>query len=498
MKTEIKANVRLNLPSTFYEVTLKYDTFKKATYDLYLIAALAKNTKKDETEAYKYIDEITGNGSLNEHFKKIYNEKVSKLTDEQINDILKNSLFPITVIDRKNNFMYYPMLNATKIGKNVHDGNLAEQEIILKRLVMPKMEGIKFLSLVYEEKNSMSESDIYIAKFTDDTIKIDLGNKKYYEISKDDFKEIHENDIQDFSDIKNVYEFLGNVDNKITDDDWYVLSKNALESFAKEKDQIKFKDSNGIHTILNNEYMRTIEIIKVFDMFFYKENKLKYSLENKVKCEDAINYLLESKKINEFKTKTLADIIKIVNPKTAQSTIQYILDIKDSKELSRQAIDLIKSGFNEGWKIDILKSIKKYADISEYKHLYRINSNLDFEIEEILVIDEIDLTLEDKLRKEKHLAEKQKLLNDINLWIGEITNSGIREKIKSHVNTDLKKSVKKFLDVRTGHNKKNYQSMNVEQLRKEHDEIFNMYKGDYQKMLKKVEEHENSWKIFLC
>ncbi len=51
---EIKANIRLNLSSTIYQVTLKYDTFKKATWDLYLIAALAKNAK-NKTKALKYI-----------------------------------------------------------------------------------------------------------------------------------------------------------------------------------------------------------------------------------------------------------------------------------------------------------------------------------------------------------------------------------------------------------------------------------------------------------
>ena len=488
---EIKANIRLNLPSTIYQVTLKYDTFKKATWDLYLIAALAMNAK-NKTKALKYIDEIAGNGSLNKHFKEIYNKKISKLTDEQINDILKKSLFPITVVDRKNNLMHYPMLNATKIGKIVYDGNLAKQENLLKSLVMPKTDGIKFLSLECDEKDSEPKSDMYIAKFSDDNIMIDLGNKKYYEISKEDFKEIYKNDIQDFNDITNTYKFLGKIGNKITDGEWYVLSKNIIDNFAKDKDEIKFKDGNDVHTILNNESMRTVEIIKVFDMFFYKENKLEYSPENKAKCEDAINYLLESKKINEFKTKTLVDILKIINQKTAQSAIQYVLNLKDSKELSKFAINLIKSGLNEGWKVDILKSIKKHSNITEYKYLYRINPNLDFDIEEILGIDDFDLSPVDKERKSEYLAEKQNLLKNINFWIGEITNSGIREKIKSLENSALKKAVKKFLDVRTGHNKKNYQSMNLEQLKKEHDEIFNMYKGDYQKMFKIVNERKKS------
>ena len=91
---EIKAKVALSLPNKFYKVTLKYDTFEKATYDSYLIASLVKNTK-NKKEAEMYIDDISGEGSLNPHFKKLYND-ISKLTDEQIDGILKDSLFPIT------------------------------------------------------------------------------------------------------------------------------------------------------------------------------------------------------------------------------------------------------------------------------------------------------------------------------------------------------------------------------------------------------------------
>ena len=82
------------------------------------------------------------------------------------------------------------------------------------------------------------------------------------------------------------------------------------------------------------------------------------------------------------------------------------------------------------------------------------------------------------------------MLKDINLWIGEITNSGIREKIKSLEKSPLKDSVKKFLDKRTGHNKKDYKNMSMIQLKKEHDEIRDMYTGDYQKMVKFLEEKE--------
>ena len=42
---EIRARVPLSLPNIYYKVTLKYDTFQKATYDSYLMACLVANSR---------------------------------------------------------------------------------------------------------------------------------------------------------------------------------------------------------------------------------------------------------------------------------------------------------------------------------------------------------------------------------------------------------------------------------------------------------------------
>ena len=175
---EIRAKVALSLPSTFYKVTLKYNTFQKATYDSYLIASLIKNSKT-KTEAINYIDEITGEGSLNAHFKKLYDE-ISLLSINQIEDIVTNSLFPITVVDQKNHFKYYSMFGATRMNNKVYDGNLKEQEEILIDLIMPKGDKVKFLSIEYQEEPATIKSDNYNAIFTDENIRIDLDNNQNY------------------------------------------------------------------------------------------------------------------------------------------------------------------------------------------------------------------------------------------------------------------------------------------------------------------------------
>lgn len=478
---EIQAKVALSLPNTFYKLSLKYDTFQKATYDSYIIASLVANTQ-NEIKAHEYINEITGKGSLNSHFKKLY-ENISKLTEEQINGILVNSLFPITVVDQKHHFKYYPMFNATRMENKVYSGNLIDNQEFLKQLIMPVGDDIKFLSLESLHEDGQLKTDNYNAVFSNDGIKVDLGEGNYYPISKEDFSKVYKNDIETLDG------YLGSIGKTISEGNWNVLSKAIVDSL--KNNQYRFKDSKGRHCVLTNDFIKTVEIIKVFDLYFYKENKYQFNKKNKEICEDAIEYLMKSKNINEYKTKSLIYLISSADEKIQQQVIQYILGRKDSKELSEVGLRLIKSGLEKGWERDVLISIKKQISPSEFKYLYRINDNLEFKVEDLLDIDNADLNSIDKKRKEKYLSEIDNMLKQINLWIGEITNSGIREKIKNINKSELKDRVKKFVDRRTGHNKLDYVSMNMDRLKKEYEEIKDFYGGDFRKIQKELSELED-------
>ena len=276
---EIRARVALSLPSTLYKITLKYDTFEKATYDSYLMASLVANSK-NKTEAYKYIDEITGKGSLNSHFKKLY-DQISAFTSEQINSLLTDSLFPITVVDQKHHFKYYPMFKATRMDNKVFDGNLISDEEKLKSLIMPKGKDIKFLNLEYVEEPATIKLDNYNAIFSNDEIKVDLDNGQYYSISKEDFNEVHANDVI------NLGRYLGKVETSITEGSWNVLAKNVVDTF--DKTAFTYCDSDNIHSTLLPNCIKTTEIIKIFDLFFYKETKYDFTKRNAIKCRDALN-----------------------------------------------------------------------------------------------------------------------------------------------------------------------------------------------------------------
>lgn len=479
---EIRARVPLSLPNIYYKVTLKYDTFQKVTYDSYLMACLVANSK-NAREANNYIDEITGKGSLNQYFKDLY-EEISQFTEEQIQGIVNNSLYPITVIDQKHHFKYYPMFNATRMDNKVYPGNNRDNDELIKSLIMPRRDDVKFLSIDYYEENGKLQTDNYNAIFNDEEIKVDLDNGQYYPISKEDFNAVYKNDVE------NLNGYLGDIGDKITNGNWNVLSKSIVDTFSRS--QYRYRDSNNIHSVLFPDFIKTIEVINVFGLYFYKETKYNFSKNNFKLCEDAVDYLMNSKNINEFKIKSLLNLLNFVDEKKAQNVIQYILGRKDSKEISELGLKLIKSGLEKGWEHDILLSIKKQIQSVDYKYLYRLDSNLNFDVEDLLTIDNIELTNDDRIRKEEYIAQKENLLKEINQMIGGMTNSGVREKIKKIPKSDLKDKVKKFLDKRIGHSKKDYSSMNVEQVTKKYNDIKLMYENEYRKILKEIDYLEKS------
>lgn len=477
---EIHARVALSLPNKFYRVTLKYDTFEKATYDAYLVASLVANTKK-KSDAMKYIDEITGNGSLNQHFKKLY-EEISHMSDKQVEGILKDSLYPVTKIDKSHHFKYYKMFDATRMDNKVYPGNL-ENNSELASMLMPKDVDAKFLSIEFESEDGTVKKDNYNAIFSEKEISVDLDNNQYYPISKDDFLTVFENDTELSS------EYMPKVGHTITNGNWNVLTKDVVNTWGK--DRFFYKDELGNLAVLQSDCIKVTEVINVFDLYFYKETRYNFTVANKQQCEEAVNYLVLSKFINEYKTKSLIALLSVINEQTAQSVIQFVLGRKDSKEISDFGLKLIKSGLEKGWKKETLQSIKKFTPQNDFQYLYRLDHSLDFSISDILNIDDADLVDADRIRKRTYLSERENIIKVIKYMLGDMTASGVRQKLKSLQKDAVVNSVKVFLNEYQGHNDGELETMSLEQLKKEIEKIKNMYNGNYAKVKERCEKLNN-------
>ena len=145
----LQVSLKLKLSKQIKKIKVTYNTFEKATYDEYLICSLALRTlpEKDipvkesfgkkivrfftdeptpnqrERTVFEYINDITGEGSLNKHFKNIYN-KVKDFSAEQLTKIMENSMIPTLKIDDKNRYEYYPQLDISVFNRRIYKGDL--------------------------------------------------------------------------------------------------------------------------------------------------------------------------------------------------------------------------------------------------------------------------------------------------------------------------------------------------------------------------------------
>jgi len=133
----LQVSVKLKLTRNNNTITVKYNTFEKATYDQYLAASIALRAKAygdyDNLEAETYIDAITGQGSLNPHFKALY-FKIKRFPEEQLKAVMANSMFPTLKIDSSNKYTYYPELNISVFRGTVYDGDFGERQDLGEKL----------------------------------------------------------------------------------------------------------------------------------------------------------------------------------------------------------------------------------------------------------------------------------------------------------------------------------------------------------------------------
>ena len=158
----VQINLKLNLRKIKYIIKVSYNTFEKATYDQYLMASLALRSK-DERSAYQYIDDITGSGSLNAHFKQLY-DKAHKLDENQLKNIMGNSMYPMRKIDKNNSYDYYPELNVSVFNNKLYEGDFGKYEDLIQRLYI--QEEVIESELI--EKRNNANPEPYSVKFEDD------------------------------------------------------------------------------------------------------------------------------------------------------------------------------------------------------------------------------------------------------------------------------------------------------------------------------------------
>lgn len=446
----LQVKIRLKLTRTHYDIKVSYNTFEKATFDQYLMASLALRSDND-AEAYQYIYEITGLGSLNAHFKKLY-EKTKTLTKEQLKDIMNNSMYPMLKIDKSNSYMFYPQLNSSVFRNKTYEGNFGEYADLIQRLYIQE----KVISLELLEKNTKDNPEPYDVQLDENMIKIKVADK-WIPIDSEIFQELVVNDL------KNIKNFKGAVHNGVNGNNWYTLTDSVINDMYANNNY--FYDEEKNHCLIRNENVRKTTISQVASFYIYKQENVPYE-NNRDLCKKVISILKSNNSINEFKIKSLINLITYSDEQTAQEVINYVLERKDSKELALKGIDLLKKGIEKKWGNETLKSFMKYADSSNYSLIYKANPQLISDIDKLIMINPDFLTPTHKKKVEEYKKDVQAKIEIIKKIIGEVTASGIRERLKKLKTSEQTKRFSKLANKYIGHSKINYETLSLKELDK--------------------------------
>lgn len=440
----MNVSIRLNLPKEHNKLVIRYNTFEKVSYDKYLIASLLSETR-DKIKAEQLINSLTGNGSLNHHFNKLY-EEVSELPDQEILSVLNNSLYPVQRIEEFR-FIYIPMLDISIYNRNIFDGNLKDDVNLPMSLVE---EGGTYISHSYNEPEVKVKADNYVVSLSDELIKIKMNDKDY---------SIDQLDFQSIIIKEEIYlgNYQGKIFNEMIGNGWIQLTKSTINNIL---DSRFFYYYNGNHISINNDSAKVTSIANRWGIYWVNETIYRYQdSSSKAICEMSAKVLMDTGKINEIKTKTLALIIKNVKRDLQQEVINYILSIRGDKELALNGLFLIEKGYIEGWSIKSLIRLYEFHETNrQLLSLYKLSSKLEYTTDDLIKIAKIDNTILNKIHKEqvnKYYNDASQIQENINKKIGEIVSSKIRDNIGKMLSTKEAKKLRKFINDHIAHPKSN-------------------------------------------
>lgn len=443
----LQISLKLKLSRVQRTIIVKYNTFEKATFDQYLSASLALRSK-NEKEAFDYVDAISGSGSLNQHFKNLY-EKSKKLPVEQLEAIMKNSLFPILKIDNTNKYEFYPELNVSVFNNKLYVGDFGEYPDLIQRLYIQEQVIELNINNIKEKNNP----EPYQIKFDNEDIQINIAND-WTSISNDTFEELFVNELNSI----NKYE--GQIHKGVDGVGWNTLTNSTINNMFSTPN---YYYENGDHYQIRNDNIRKTIVSEVAGFYIYKEEIIPYE-NNQALCEKVLEILRKTNSINEFKTKSLLVLLTYSNELIAQEVINYILKRKESKELSQFGIFLLEHGIEKNWENDSLKSFMQFAKSSTYGLIYKVNPKLKYDIEVLIQVNVDYLSASDKKTVEKYKEDIKLKQSTISKIIGEITTSGIRENVKKIKADKDTKRFTKLANNLIGHVKDNIKSVNQKEL----------------------------------
>ena len=435
----LQVSLKLKLSKQIKKIKVKYNTFEKATYDEYLICSLAlrtlNDTNQDET-VFEYIDDITGEGSLNKHFRNIY-ARVKNFSKEQLSKIMTNSMIPTLKIDEKNRYEYYPQLNVSVFNKKIYQGDLG----IYNNLPQIIMINEEIIDMSIETVKDDTKPEQYSVTFDEkENVRVRLLND-YLPIDNENFEESL------CLDLGNINSYQGKIHDNVDGNGWRVLNNSALNNLFSNRN---YYYDNGDHFFIRNDSVRKTIISKVHGLYIYKEEIISYQ-GNSVLCDKVVDLLLEKNTMAEFKAQSVLDWLKYVSDNKAQKVINSILLKKEEKTFAYYGLKLMERGLVSGWLVTVTKTFLKYASGYQLNLIYQANAELNYTIEQLIKIDSDLLTPLHKEQVDKYNADLEAKKKTIIELTGIITTKGLRERAKDLESDETTKKFSKLCNRLIGH-----------------------------------------------
>lgn len=433
----LRVNLKLKLSKTVKKITVKYNTFEKATYDQYLITSLILRSASKQ-EAFTYIDDITGAGSLNVHFKRLY-EEISVLTTEQQEKILQNSMYPILKIDDSSRYDFYPQLNVSIFNNRVYDGDIAERENLQDLLYIQE----EILDLQVSDMKTSEKPEPYNVEFGNNgSICIAMRDKKV-NIDSALFESVLDVELDSIS------KYEGTIHNEADGAGWNILNNSTVNNLFSNKNY--FYDTQGDHLQIRNENIRKTEIAKMSGLYIYRESFVSYDKNDKL-CKKVLDVVCQNYAFSAFKPQFFVKLLQNLDESNVVEFINLYFENKsDTRELELFVLGLLKKGHLIGWSDAVLKAVLKHCAKEEYSLLYRANPNIGFSINQLIAVDKGLLNAEHKKRVEDYYTNLNSMKATIKDITGDITVSGLRENVKKLTSDEKTKRFSELCNNLIGH-----------------------------------------------
>ena len=472
---KLQAKLKLALSKQRKVIVVKYNTFEKATYDRFLCASIARQTATI-AEAYDYIDDITGNGSLNAHFKHLYDE-AKLLSHEQLDSIMQNSMYPILKIDRSARYDYFEELNISIYKNKLYEGDLAERSIDEISQIVGINETI--LDNDFELQRTEKKPQPYDVILEDSNVRILLG-KEYIEVSPELFSSVV------VKELDSIDRYKGALMLSPDGDGWQILTNASLNNLLSGN---RFYYENGRHYLIRQNNIRETVVAKMSGLYLFKENTIPYS-DSPELCEKVLEVLFKTDELKFFDPKNVFALLKFSNDIVKRGVVNYFLERQDSKEFAEYGLDMICSGIVLGWNKSALEMFLKYAKTPrEFEAIYKTDSSVGFKLKQLIRIDKTLLTPKHLDFVNEYIANLDKQREVIKGIIGDVTSKGLRERAKELKSDADTKKFSSLCNKLIGHVERDIDKADADELKvwlKEAQELESLAKIIEQKLSKIV------------